>query len=203
MSTISERISIDLAGNLYIDNYWVYINKDDELDFMKIDNLSFEKPDKVVSIKNQNLKARMIDDEIENVLKSGDGNNFIDEDDENNVNFYVNNPETKYVNYIEYDNDNDEISNDSYYMLNGSYKLAKNNYNFDNANYEVYFIDINIVTFYTQIINDNPFYRITVSTDNYIKLNIIGSKIKTFKLILDNCIPRIELVNTEFVFSNS
>ena len=203
MSTISERISIDLAGNLYIDNYWVYINKDDELDFMKIDNLSFENPDKVVSIKNQNLKARMIDDEIENVLKSGDGNNFIDEDDENNVNFYVNNPETKYVNYIEYDNDNDEISNDSYYMLNGSYKLAKNNYNFDNANYEVYFKDINTVTFYTQIINDNAFYRITVSTDNYIKLNIIGSKIKTFKLILDNSIPKIELVNTEFVFSNS
>ena len=202
MSTISERISIDSAGNLYIDNYWVYINKDDELDFMKIDNLSFEKPDKVVSIKNQNLKARMIDDEIENVLKSGDGNNFIDEDDENNVNFYVNNPETKYVNYIEYDN-NDEISNDSYYMLNGSYKLAKNNYNFDNANYEVYFKDINTVTFYTQIINDNAFYRITVSTDNYIKLNIIGSKIKTFKLILDNSIPKIELVNTEFVFSNS
>ena len=202
MSTISERISIDLAGNLYIDNYWVYINKDDELDFMKIDNLSFENPDKVVSIKNQNLKARMIDDEIENVLKSGDGNNFIDEDDENNVNFYVNNPETKYVNYIEYDN-NDEISNDSYYMLNGSYKLAKNNYNFDNANYEVYFKDINTVTFYTQIINDNAFYRITVSTDNYIKLNIIGSKIKTFKLILDNSIPKIELVNTEFVFSNS
>ena len=96
MSNIYELVSIDSTGNLYIGDYWVYINKDDDLDFMKINNLSFEKPDKIISIKNQNLKAKMIDDEIENVLKSGDGNNFIDEDDENNVNFYVNNPETKY-----------------------------------------------------------------------------------------------------------
>ena len=201
MSNLKDLISIDLAGNLYINGYWVYINKDDELGFMKIDNLTFDKPKNIINVKNQNFKAKMIDDEIKNVLNSGDGNNFIDEDDENNVNFYLNNPETKYINYIDYDQDENTI--DSYYMLNGDYKLAQNNYNLDNANYEVYSIDNNIVTFYTQIINDNPFYRITISSDYSIKLNIIGTKIKTFKLIIENCIPRIELINTEFVFSSS
>ena len=64
---------------MYINGYWVYINKDDELGFMKIDNLTFDKPKNIINVKNQNFKAKMIDDEIKNVLNSGDGNNFIDE----------------------------------------------------------------------------------------------------------------------------
>ena len=202
MANTTDIISIDSTGNLYIHDYWVYITKEDELGFIKIDKINFTKPDEINNIKNQKFKAKMIDDEIDNVLNSGDGNNFIDEDDENNVNFYLNNPETKYINYIDYNEDDKTI--DSYYILNGDYTLAQNNYNFDNANYEVYCIDNNnTVTFYTQIINDNPFYRITISSDYSIKLNIIGTKIKTFKLIIENYIPRIELLNTEFVFSSS
>ena len=69
----------------------------------------------------------------------------VDEDDHDNVNFYLNNPETKYINYIDYDAD--DTNNDSYYMCHGNYKLAHNSYEFGNANYEVYFTDNNTVIF--------------------------------------------------------
>ena len=182
---IQDIVSVDSTGNLYIGNYWVYINKDDELSFMKLESLTFEKPDIFTKLTNQHLKRKMIDDEIDIALNNGDGNNFIDEDDQNNVQFYINNPETKYVNYIEYDGTNDD---NSFYIINGEYKLAINNFKFENSNYEIYFMDskINSPIFYTQIINDNSFYRISIYTDNTIKLNIIGTKIKTFKLNFDS-----------------
>ena len=201
MASLSELISIDCNGNLYIGNYWVYINKNDELDFMKLDKLTFDKPDKINKVINQQLKATMIDKEIDKIMNDEDGDNFIDEEDQNNAEFYINNPETKYVNYVDFECDlNDE--SDSYYLITGDYKLAINEYNFTNANYEVYFVDIknNSTIFYTQIINDNPFYRITVNSDNTIKLNLIGTKIKTFKLTYDTDNIKSELINSEFVF---
>ena len=70
-------ISIDKTGNLYINGHWVYINKNDELSFMKIDNITYDKPKQTVVIKNQQLKAKLIDDDIDSALHSGDGNNFI------------------------------------------------------------------------------------------------------------------------------
>jgi hypothetical protein len=198
---MDNLISVDSTGNLYIGNYWVYINRDDELSFMKLDSLTFEKPDIFNKLGNQQLKGKMIDDEIEIALNTGDGNNFMDEEDQNNVQFFINNPETKYVNYIEYEATNED---NSFYIINGEYKLAKNNYKFDNSNYEIYFVDshTNSTIFYTQIINDNPFYRITVNTDNTVKLNIIGTKIKTFKLNFDdNLNINSELINEEIVFN--
>ena len=79
MANTTDIISIDSTGNLYIHDYWVYITKEDELGFIKIDKINFTKPDEINNIKNQKFKAKMIDDEIDNVLNSGDGNNFIDE----------------------------------------------------------------------------------------------------------------------------
>lgn len=197
---IKECISIDVNGNLYINNYWVFINKDDEIDFLKIKDLTFNisKVDEnnTKKLTNQLLKAKMIEDELDNIINSGDGNNYIDEEDQNNVQFYIHNPEAKYVNY--YDINNDEFR-DSYYILSGEYKLANNN--FDNANYEVFFIDSKLKTpiFYTQIVNDSPFYRITVFTDNTIKLNLIGTKIKTFIISIENDNINAKIINTEYV----
>ena len=99
---MEELISVDSTGNLYLGNYWVYINRDDELSFMKLDSLTFEKPNTFNKLGNQQLKGKMIDDELEIALNTGDGNNFMDEEEQNNVQFFINNPETKYVNYIEY-----------------------------------------------------------------------------------------------------
>lgn len=197
---IKNSISIDINGNLYINDYWVFINKDDDIDFLKINNLTFNIPEvnegKTKKLSNQLLKAKMIEDEIDTILNGGDGNNFIDEEDQNNVQFYINNPEAKYVNY--YDINNDDY-NDSYYQLFGEYKLANNN--FENANYEVFFIDSKLKTpiFYSQIVNDNPFYRISVFTNNTIQLNLIGTKIKTFNLSIENDNINVKLINTKFM----
>ena len=190
MANITDLIALDNKGNLYIGNYWVYINKNDELDFLELDlnKLTFDKPVNVNKVINQQFKATLIDKEIDVILNDEDGNNFIDEEDQNNVEFYINNPETKYINYIEDVIDFDDIYDTSYYMLYGDYKLATHNMDFDNANYEAYLVDTktNATIFYTKIINDNPFYRITINTDNTIKLNLIGSKIKTFKLNIND-----------------
>jgi len=200
---IKNYISIDSNGNLYINNFWVYINKDDNIDFLKINNLSFDNPKNTQKISNQLFKAKMINEEIDNVLNAGEGNNFIDEDDQNNVAFFINNPETKYVNYYDrIDNDfYDNNINNSYYMIFGEYKLAKNNLNFDNSNYEAYFIDskLNTPIFYTQIINDNAYYRISVYTNNTIKLNLIGTMIKTFSINIENDTITAEIINTHYV----
>jgi hypothetical protein len=186
---VQDIISIDSTGNLYIGNYWVYINRDDEISFLKIYNFNINNSTQTNNkIINQQLKAKLIDDEIDIALNNNDENNFIDEEDQNNVEFYINNPETKYINYIEDVIDFDDIYDTSYYMLYGDYKLATHNMDFDNANYEAYLVDTktNATIFYTKIINDNPFYRITINTDNTIKLNLIGSKIKTFKINIDD-----------------
>jgi len=186
----NDIIYIDVNSNLYIKDYWVYINKNDELDFFKVNNLNKSKNKKLVNkFKTQGLKAKLIDEEIEKVIGDGD-ENFIDEDDENNVRHYVQNPETKYVEYYDDyidDSDMNEEEKQPYFDINGNYKLIDNK-KFGLSNYEVYYMNAstNMPIFYTTIKLDNPLYRISVFTNQIIKLNIIGTKIKSFEINITN-----------------
>jgi len=170
---IQKLISIDNNSNVYIGNYWVYIDRDDNIDFLKISKKLNTKETHNKKIANHKLKAKMIDEELEKI-----DDNFYDEEDINNIQHYLSNPETKYVDHYDIDKDID----DAYYIINGDYNLCDHTY--DNSNYEAYFIDhkTNSTIFYSQIVGDNPFYRITFYTDNTVKLNLIGTKIKNFKL---------------------
>ena len=197
---LSDMIYIDVNSNLYIKNFWVYIDKDDNIDFFEINNLHELETKKYINkIKTQGLKGKLIDEELDKII--GDGNNdFIDEDDENNVRHYIHNPETKCIEYYDsyYDDpDLNEEDKQPYFEITGNCNLIDNK-EFGLSNYEVYYINENTNTpiFYTTVRRDNPMYRISIYTNNTIKLNIIGTKIKTFEITINNKLITSKLINT-------
>ena len=83
---------------------------------------------------------------------------------------------------VEDEEDEDE---EPYIMINGDFNMFKTD--FDLANYEVFMLDSNNSLFsYTEIVNDNPLYRITVHSKNRIELNIIGTKSILYSINCDS-----------------
>jgi hypothetical protein len=212
MTDLIERFSLDSKGNLYIDDYWIHINRDDHLDFYKVNmvtNNNFQKVSEEIKLKEDPLQIKVIETEIEEIKKKYN-------DDDNDQEFgesevfqlakYIYNPELKYVKENNHDNnvkdeenegneenekDNyeDDDSYEPYIQISGDFNL--NNNDFAISNYEVYMVDSNNnLLSYTEIQNDNPLYRITVSSDNKMQLNIIGTKIITYKILESNDINK-------------
>jgi hypothetical protein len=190
MTNYFERFSLDSKGNLYFDDYWVHVNRYDHLDFYKVkNNTTIQKVSEEIKLKEDPLHIKVIEKEIESLQKKyteEENEEDFDEVAANHLTKYVFNPELKYIkeNHNVQDNDNDmdsDMDTESKIIITGDFNL--NSYDFDIANYEVYTIDSsNNLTAYTNIINDNPLYRITISERDEIHLNIIGTKIIYYKI---------------------
>lgn len=192
MTTVDNKtpleIKIDRNSNLYINNHWISINKNNELDGILIKNKSENKSltiiEKLDTKINRKLQAKLIDEEISKFIEN-DEEVFDDDDDINMISNYIYNPETKFINYHEeYDSNDDNI--EPYYDINGIAEISDNI--LDLSNYEFYYfgLDSNDLKYYTLIINDNPIYRISYYENlNELTLNIIGDIIKRFKIIED------------------
>lgn len=225
MTDFIERFSLDSKGNLYIDDFWIHINREDHIDFYKIkmqSNNNFQKVSEEIKLKEDPLQIKVIENEIEEIKKKYN-------DDDNDIEFgesevlqlakYIYNPELKYVKENNHEdinngdndgndgndgNDEDDDNNDDScepdIKISGDFNL--NNNDFDISNYEVYIVDSNNnLLSYTEIQNDNPIYRITVSSDKKMQLNIIGTKIITYKILESNDINKpikLEIVNISY-----
>ena len=192
------EIKIDSNSNLYINNHWISINKNNDLEAIFIgakieDKIEDKNKDKKVKIIeqldkkiNRKLQAKLIDDEISKFIENDEDVYDDDDDTIQLISNYIYNPETKYINYHE-NNNNDEEYNEEYeevyYDINGLADLSE--HKLDLSIYEFYYFgsDANDLKYYTRIINDNPIYRISYYESlNELRLNFIGDKIKVFKI---------------------
>jgi hypothetical protein len=191
MTNYFERFSLDSKGNLYFDDYWVHVNRYDHLDFYKVkNNTTIQKVSEEIKLKEDPLHIKVIEKEIESLQKKyteEENEEDFDEIAANHLTKYVFNPELKYIkeNHTNDNNENNDADSDMdiepKIIITGDFNL--NSYDFDIANYEVYTIDTsNNLVAYTNIINDNPLYRITISERNEMHLNIIGTKTIYYKI---------------------
>ncbi len=207
-----DNFSVDNNGNLYYDNYWLYINKDDHIDFFKVknqnNNQNISKISTDIKDKEEALQIKMIESEIDDLKnKFNDVDNAYDfnEEDVLHLKKYVYNPELKFVKekhqskeeQIKYQLNHDDIVEDDdeddvyqnhqfepYISIHGDFNLNNNNFD-DISNYEVYLIDNNNLVSYTEIVYDNPLYRISILVKNnkfQLQLNIIGTKTITYDI---------------------
>jgi hypothetical protein len=207
-----DHFSVDNNGNLYFDNFWLYINKEDNIDFFKVNNKNnnqiISKVSTEIKEKEEILQIKMIESEIEELKdKFNDVDNAYDFTEHDVLHFkkYIYNPELKFVKekhqskeeQIKYqlnhddiveDNEDDEIyeNNDyqPYISIHGDFNLNNNNFD-DISNYEVYLISNNNLVSYTELVYDNPLYRISILNNNnkiQLQLNIIGTKTITYDI---------------------
>jgi len=198
------NINIDRNSNLYIDNFWITINKHNELEGVYIDKKSEVNDKKNITIMekldtkkiNRKLQAKMIDNEITKYIENDEEVFNDEEDDILMLDNYIYNPETKYIDY-HVDYDHSEVDDEPYFDINGIANYSDNQ--LELSNYEFYYfgLDSNDLKFYTSIINDNPFYRISYyEIANEFKLNIIGECIKTFKFEYDKETNRLTFIKS-------
>jgi hypothetical protein len=202
-----ERFSVDNNGNLYFDNYWLYINKYDNIDFFKVNNKCISKVSTDIKNKEEILQIKMIESEIEELKnKFNDVDNAYDFNEEDVLHFkkYIYNPELKFVKekhqskeeQIKYQLNHDDINDDDeddeynnqncepYIQIHGDFNLNNNNFD-DISNYEVYAIINDNLASYTELVYDNPLYRISIIVKNnksQLQLNIIGTKTITYDI---------------------
>jgi hypothetical protein len=205
-------IEFDINGNLYVkhDNniYMLCINSSDDVILEKIINKydnTIDKYDNLSGIENKFKKSQQ-----ENKLHMKSMNEAINEIDKNNVedfdesqiqdiadtyNEFVHNPEYKY-----YNQDEQEFSDDDCYDDNVDNKfnfhyicyenINKSDLVFDAPCYE--FIVLNgspqdsQLVIRSQLTNNQPFYRLSFYTNGHIDLNIIGTKINSYVLNINN-----------------
>ncbi len=202
-SEFLERFSVDNNGNLYFDNYWLYINKDNHIDLFKVNNNIISKVSTEIKEKEELLQIKMIESEIEDLKKKfNDEDNAYEFTEEDVLHFkkYIYNPELKFVKekhqskeeQIKYqlnhddineDDEDDTNTNEPYIVISGDFNLNNNNFD-DISNYEIYVIDSDNLVAYTELVNDNPLYRINILVNSKIQLqlNIIGTKTITYDI---------------------
>ena len=183
------EIKIDSNSNLYINNYWITINKNNDLEGILIETKSDDKQNNVKIVEkldkkiNRKLQAKMIDDEISKFIDN-DEEVFNDDDDSiQMISNYMYNPETKFINYHEEYDDDSVDDSEPFYDINGIAEFSSNL--LELSLYEFYYFgsDSLDLKYYTRIINDNPIYRISYYESlNQLRLNIIGESIKTFEI---------------------
>jgi hypothetical protein len=181
-------LSHDVNGNLYItddkDVYVFIIGALDVLMLMKVDAKRFElnKPITHKKIEHSNgkygLKTKIIDNIIED--QSDDD---IEEDEQEIIKKYTYKPDDKFCS-IDYSSDDDDVYDEPYFKFFGI--CDESEVQMDISIYETVIISGGIssqhVIFKSVIANDSLSYRISIHTDGFVKFNIIGSKIKTYKI---------------------
>lgn len=212
------NITYDLNGNIYIDSHLLTITKDNDLELEQIinhqnnisDNITYdskhvkftEQPKK---IQNSFYLHEMAVNDIVDTFKLNEEENHDIFDSEDTMNSIVNtlyNKEMIRIPDIQSDHSDTESLN-SYdenvgrinYKIYGELQLNKTSDSYAMYETHIYQGDINSnnLIFRTEVLNDNPIFRILLYTDGYAKLNIIGTRIIEFK------ITKNELLN-KFVF---
>lgn len=183
-----ERFSIDQSGNLYFDGMWVFINSSDHIDFYQMNlNRNVMKISNDIKMKEDPLQIRVIDEELKEIrerLVDSDNEDEFGENEVLQLQNYLYNPEMKYIRPIIRNEDEEEYDETPYIMINGDFNQFETE--FDLANYEVFILDSNnSLLSYTEIVNDNPLYRITIHSNNRIELNIIGTKSILYEMNVD------------------
>lgn len=186
ISSNNNKLEIlhDINGNIYItQEYLLMIDNKNNLELLKINkNLLFDKnnnikynkiikTDCIYGLKNKTI------DYIENNLDTDE----INEDEQNDINNFIYYPEDKYYKT----EDIDIIDDDNcYFDFFGTCNCS--DIKLDTALYDTIIINGGLsstnVLFRSKLINDLAIYRITIYTDGFIKLNIVGTKIITYKL---------------------
>ncbi len=208
MSFELNFIEFDQNGNLYVKKddeiYMICINASDDLFLEKIINKTnnlIKNYDNISSIESKLKKAQK-----ENKLHMKSMNEAINEIDKNDVedfdeaqiqdivdtyNEFTHNPEYKYYNQDEQEfSDEDCYDDDIQNKFNFHYvrfeSINKSELLFDPPCYEFLILDgtpqNSQLVFRSQLLNNQPFYRLSFYTNGYIELNIIGTKINSYIL---------------------
>jgi hypothetical protein len=183
-----EHFSIDKEGNLYFDDKWIYINRYDNIDFYQIKlNKNIKKISNDIKTKEDPLQIKVIEEELKDIKERFVDSDNLDDFGENEVMHFQNylyNPEFKYIRPT-FNTSDEEIDVAPYILINGNFNKIETE--FDISNYEVFIVDsYNNLLCYTEIVNDNPLYRITIYSNNRIELNIIGTKSILYEIIFDS-----------------
>jgi hypothetical protein len=187
----------DSNGNILIkkdeDFYMIQIDKNDDVYFEKIYN----------KIYNENLiKVNKIDSNILNKLHSKSMEEATNEIDHNldledfsedqiqdiadTYNEIKINPEYQSYKNYEYDLDDECYDNEECNEFEIFTNEIKNsNLIYEPPCFETILYKNNMVQLRTQLINNQPFYRISIHLEGKIQLNIIGSKIKFYSFNLN------------------
>ena len=204
-------IEFDVNGNLYIkkdDNIYMFcINSTDDVILEKIINKdnTFKMYENISDINDKLKKAQK-----ENKLHMKSMNEAINEINKNDLedfdesqiqdisdtyNEFVHNPEYQYYNQDEQEfSDEDCYDDDVQNKFNFHYvrfdSINKSELFFDPPCYEFLVLDgtpLNSqLVIRSQLINNQPFYRLSFYTNGHIELNIIGTKINSYILNLDS-----------------
>ena len=198
----------DNNGNIYFiksnEFYRIDINKNDHIELIKLKNLSNILSEKI-EYKKINKQNMLHIKSIENALCELED---ITDDEDEKEKFsgiyeqsedYKYNPEKRYFHSEDnnYNSDSDDIYEERKIILyeNINDKIIKININNDIPSFETLIINGNTksndLIFRTEIINDQPLYRITIFTNitentALLVLNIIGTKFIKFNLNYTN-----------------
>jgi hypothetical protein len=201
----------DIDGNVFFKNdntyYYLTISSKDDIELIRIDDfdslVSVEVDIKYNKIKNalndKSLKGKIINE----LTEKKDDDEYIDEDlvDINNLKYH---PEDK-NHYIE--NDNQDNSGESDIDENEvKFSFSKNagtniikciTKTLDvPANYDTFIIDnFNKSVLATMHCNEESNYRISITTVGLIELNIVGTKMKSYKIIFKEKLLSCEKLN--------
>jgi len=155
------------------------------------------------------LKAKVINDEINKVLE--DEEMIIDEEDQLDIQHYMYNPETAYVEVPKNSKDSkhsehsehseqtteedvedvEDVDEEDISEREGSFTsygtIEPAPVVLPLASYETYIVNAKTlhVSFNNVLCNDSPAYRITIYDDCTIRLNIIGTKTNTYSYVIN------------------
>ena len=186
-------LGFDEAGNIYLDKddkiYMFEIDKDNKITLFEVNqNKITKKSDNNIykKINKQNaLHIKTVENAIEEVEEMSDEEREQYADIAEEYDLYKYNPEKRYYHDETYIIDSEDNDDERHIQIYDNYnKLIQISSDFDIPSFETLIINgnenSNNLIFRTEIINDQPLYRITIYTTGIILLNIIGTKIVRF-----------------------
>lgn len=202
-----NSFAYDNNGNIYFLKdekiYMFEINKDNQVSLFEINpnkitinlnNTNEKNIENKKKINKQNaLHIKSIENAIDEIEELSDEEKEQYTDIAEQYNMYKYNPEKRYYKEEPHTIDSDDNDYESRieiyennYEKNNENNLIKITSDFDMPSFETLIINGNEnstnLIFRTEIINDQPLYRITIYTDGIIYLNIIGTKIIKFNI---------------------
>ncbi len=182
----------DSNGNIFIkkDNeyYMLEINKDDDVCFEKIYNLIYNNDLVKVNKLDTNILNKLHVKSMEEATNEIDQNLDLEDFSEDQIQEIADtyneikiNPEYQYYKNESYELDNECYNDDE----PNEFEIFTNTIQNSNLIYEPPFFETilykqNKVELRTQLLNNQPFYRINIHLEGKIQLNIIGTKIKLY-----------------------
>lgn len=187
----------DSNGNIFIkkDNeyYMLEINKDDDVCFEKIHNLIYNNDLVKVNKLDTNILNKLHVKSMEEATNEIDQNLDLEDFSEDQIQEIADtyneikiNPEYQYYKNESYELDNecynDDESNKFEIYTNS---IQNSNLIYEPPSFETILYKENKVELRTQLLNNQPFYRINIHLEGKIQLNIIGTKFKFYTFNMD------------------